>query len=99
LSAELFLEDKCKVKIENFFLSKVIATMESHSSEIEKLWHDLTPENQKELLQKFIESNKNHTSPPLLVATSQNKPTKRVLQSPKTPFKGQSRKVLIFNYF
>ena len=83
--------------------------MESHDSElpteIEKLWITLSSEDQKKLLQKFVEVNKKHVSPSSSVCTRENHEenhekncvNKRVLNSPETPNKEQSRKVLSIN--
>ena len=63
------------------------------STDIEKLLESITPEKQLELLQKLLELKKNHTSPILPVNITRNETNKRMLQSPTTPFKGQTRKV------
>lgn len=79
------------------FLNIAVTTtesMESTSTNIQKLWNDLSSENQAELLQKLIEAKKNHTSPLSPNQDSRQSSAKRVLQSPDTPFKGRSRKVI-----
>ena len=63
-------------------------------TEIEKLWHSLSSENQEILLQKFVESSKNNASP---IRGSSDAVGKRALQSPETPYKGRSRKVCILH--
>ena len=64
--------------------------------DIEKLWETLSPSDQKEILQKFIETTKKHFSPPRI----QKAVTKHELQSPETPHNGGTRKVyIILNFF
>ena len=66
-------------------------------TEIEKLWHSLSSENQEILLQKFVESSKNHAAPASPIRGSSDAVGKRALQSPETPYKGRSRKVCILH--
>ena len=61
------------------------------STEIERLLESITPEKQLELLQKLLELKKNAPTSPINTISDQTK--KRVLQSPTTPFQGQTRKV------
>src|SRR5438045_6526986 len=66
-------------------------------TEIEKLWETLSPSTQKEVLQKFVETMKSQSS----LATSKNmsESVKHSLESPETPNKGGSRKVLYYSKF
>jgi hypothetical protein len=68
------------------------------TTDIQQLWSNLTSEDQKQLLQKFIETSKIHKSPiptPVSpVRTRSKEGIKRELQSPETPFKGKGRKVV-----
>jgi hypothetical protein len=73
----------------------------SATTDIQQLWSTLTSEDQKELLQKFIETSKIHKSPiptPVSPVRARSKEgIKRELQSPETPFKGKGRKVVHVN--
>ena len=70
---------------------------EPPKTDIETIFSQLSASAQKLLLQKFTEAIKAPHSP--TSTTTINESTKRGLQSPNTPFKGGSRKVVCLIWY